>query len=226
MNAETVSAAEAVTESALAAAWELVAFSFRYPTIELADAVASGEWRAAACEIAAALGLSLPDGFGKDAPVDLKALRVEATRLFVGAPLPAVSPYEGVWRAQADDVQALLFVNPHSMAVERFVKSCGLGRPEGTNEPLDHVAVECELLEHLVLRASDPTALDGSPLPEVTDLPGGSARAAYDAFANDHARMWMPAFACAVRGETRVPFYRDAAALLGALVSSHCEAAS
>ncbi len=84
----------------------------------------------------------------------LGALRPEATRLFVGAPAPAVSPYEGVWRAADDGVQALLFVNPHSMEVERFMRACGLGRPEGTNEPLDHVATECELLEHLALRAA------------------------------------------------------------------------
>ncbi|MEI3231974.1 MAG: molecular chaperone TorD family protein [Gordonibacter pamelaeae] len=63
----------------------------------------------------------------------------------MGAPEPAVSPYEGVWRAADDGVQALLFVNPHSMEVERFMRACGLGRPEGTNEPLDHVATECEL---------------------------------------------------------------------------------
>ena len=45
--------------------------------------------------------------------------------------------YEGVWAAEADGVQPLLFVNPRSMEVERFMRSCGLGRPEGTNEPLD-----------------------------------------------------------------------------------------
>ena len=37
---------------ARAAAWELAALSFRYPGAELAGAVASGEWAAAAREIA------------------------------------------------------------------------------------------------------------------------------------------------------------------------------
>ena len=141
---------------ARAAAWELAAFSFRYPTEELAEAVTSGEWIDAAREVAEALGLELPESFGAgdaESVQDMKALRVEATRLFVGSPQPAVSPYEGVWRAQEEGVQALLFVNPHSMAVERFMKSCGLARPEGTNEPLDHIATECELLEHLALRS-------------------------------------------------------------------------
>ena len=197
---------------ARAAAWELAALSFRYPGAELAGAVASGEWAAAAREIAGALGLALPEGLGegrpgRSGPGDvLHALRPEATRLFVGAPEPAVSPYEGVWRAADDGVQALLFVNPHSMEVERFMRSCGLGRPEGTNEPLDHVATECELLEHLALRAAG------------ADLPGGSPEAAYGAFLEGHARTWMPRFAERVAAETRAPFYRDAATLLGALV--------
>ena len=38
-----------------AAAWELAALSFRYPGAELAGAVASGEWAAAAREIAACI---------------------------------------------------------------------------------------------------------------------------------------------------------------------------
>ena len=197
-----------------AAAWELAALSFRYPGSELAGAVASGEWAEAACEIAAALGLALPEGFGAGASAE--GLRPEATRLFVGAPEPAVSPYEGVWRAADDGVQALLFVNPHSMEVERFMRGCGLGRPEGTNEPLDHVATECELLEHLALRAAGAEPPEGAPAG--SGLPGGSPTAAYGAFLEEHARAWMPRFADAVAAESRVPFYRDAAAFLGALV--------
>ena len=207
---------------ARAAAWELAALSFRYPGAELAGAVVSGEWADAAREIAGALGLALPEGLGeglsgRSGPEDaLHALRPEATRLFVGAPEPAVSPYEGVWRAADDGVQALLFVNPHSMEVERFMRSCGLGRPEGTNEPLDHVATECELLEHLALRAAGAEPPEGAPAG--SGLPGGSPAAAYGAFLEEHARAWMPRFAERVAAESRTPFYRDAAALLGALV--------
>ena len=198
-----------------ATAWELAALSFRYPGPELEGAVASGEWAEAAREIAGALGLALPEGFGAGASAG--GLRPEATRLFVGAPEPAVSPYEGVWRAADDGVQALLFVNPHSMEVERFMRACGLGRPEGTNEPLDHVATECELMEHLALRAAGAEPPEGAPAG--SGLPGGSPKAAYGAFLEEHARAWMPRFADAVAAESRVPFYRDAAAFLGALVA-------
>ena len=185
-----------------ATAWELAALSFRYPGPELEGAVASGEWAEAAREIAGALGLALPEGFGAGASAE--GLRPEATRLFVGAPEPAVSPYEGVWRAADDGVQALLFVNPHSMEVERFVRECGLGRPEGTNEPLDHVATECELMEHLALRAAGAEPPEGAPAG--ADLPGGSPEAAYGAFLEGHARTWMPRFAERVAAETRAPF--------------------
>ena len=201
--------------AARATAWELAALSFRYPGPELEGAVASGEWAEAAREIAGALGLALSEGFGAGASAE--GLRPEATRLFVGAPEPAVSPYEGVWRAADDGVQALLFVNPHSMEVERFMRGCGLGRPEGTNEPLDHVATECELMEHLALRAAGAEPPEGAPAG--ADLPGGSPEAAYGAFLEGHARTWMPRFAERVAAESRAPFYRDAAAFLGALVA-------
>ena len=149
---------------ARAAMCELLALSFRYPEDKvLAEAIASGEWGEAADEIAGALGIDWTAAAAPGAaeaaaladPDDIqKELRPEATRLFVGAPEAACSPYEGVWRAKAEGVQPLLFVNPHSMAVERFCKSCGLGRPEGTNEPLDAVWTELELLEYLALRAA------------------------------------------------------------------------
>lgn len=241
---------------ARAAMCELLALSFRYPEDKvLAEAIASGEWGEAADEIAAALGLAWSSAAAPGAaeaaaladPADIqKELRPEATRLFVGAPQAACSPYEGVWRATAEGVQPLLFVNPHSMAVERFCKACGLGRPEGTNEPLDAVWTELELLEYLALRAAadaaeaegiagdaaavedvveDEDALEefedaGEPGDVVAsaDLPGGSPEAAWDEFMADHARQWMPQFAAAVQEESRVPFYATAANLLGAFI--------
>ena len=162
---------------ARAAMSELLALSFRYPEDRvLADAIASGEWGEAADEIAGALGISwsvaaapgTAEAAALDDPAELqKSLRTEATRLFVGAPEAAASPYEGVWRAHAEGVQPLLFVNPHSMAVERFCKACGLGRPEGTNEPLDAVWTELELMEYLALRAA-ADALDTEGAADVT----------------------------------------------------------
>ncbi|WP_241156486.1 MULTISPECIES: molecular chaperone [unclassified Adlercreutzia] len=234
-----------------AAACELLALTLRYPGATLAEAAASGEWLDAAREIAAALGLALPGGFGAGLPSAegehagagcegpgadgaagaspaaagsrpapsaeelLRALRPEATRLFVGAPEPACSPYEGVWRAQAEGVPALLFVNPHSMEVERFCRACGLGRPEGTNEPLDHVATELELMCRLAVQAAGGAAGGGGSEGE---LPGGSPAAAYDELLNEHVLAWMPGFAARLADEARHPLYVAAAQLLAAFV--------
>lgn len=208
-----------------ATAWELAAFTFRYPDAALAETAASGEWAEAAEELAAALGAELPGSFaadaranvGEDAEKLLHALRAEATHLFIGSPDPVVSPYEGVWRAGDDGVQALLFVNPHSMAVERFCKACGLGRPEGTNEPLDYAATEAELLQYLAsLVAGIAEPVETSPA--LADLPGGSVEAAYGQFLADHARVWMPRFAAKTAEEARIPFFRAAGAFLAAVV--------
>lgn len=218
-----------------AALFELLALAFRYPDRTLAETVMSGEWLEAADEIAGVIGLSWCSGVAPrasevaiydDADSALHALRAEATRLFVGSPEPIVSPYEGVWRAVDDGVQPLLFVNPHSMNVERFCKACGLGRPEGTNEPLDHVATELELLEYLASRAAmDATASENGAEPASfegvasADFPGGSVEAAYRQFWEEHASTWIPRFAESVQRETQLPFYAQAAGLLATVFS-------
>ena len=214
---------------ALPTAWELAALSLIYPTDDLAQALLSGEWAEAALEIAGQLGLNLPEDFGtfEDDASDTyatadelrHALSVEATKLFIGTVNPEVTPYEGIWYANEKDIQALLYVNPKAMAVERFMKACGLGRPEGTNEPLDHVATECELLEYLALRAYTPEALGDEEALAEELLPGGSAAAAYQEFFNEHVVAWVPAFCEAVKEKARIAFFRDAADYLAALVA-------
>ncbi len=214
---------------ARAALCELLALSFRYPDNVLAEVIANSEWVEAAEEIAGIVGVEWDANAAEkpeetvDAEELLHALRAEATHLFVGSPEPEVSPYEGVWRAADDGVDALLFVNPHSMEVERFCKACGLGRPEGTNEPLDHVATELELLEYLAARAAADAAGEGEDdsdndaediMVASADLPGGSAVAAFDMFMISHVQLWMPRFAAKVQEESRIPFYKTAGQLL------------
>lgn len=217
---------DASTWQVRATAWELLSLSFAYPTPELVGAVASGEWTGAARELVDVLSLDVADdafaelsGYeGADGEKLLHRLRTDATRLFVGAPNPAVSPYEGVWRAEDDGVQPLLFVNPHSMDVERFLKQCGLGHPEGTNEPLDHAGTECSLLEFLAgVEAGIMELPEGKA---AADLPEGSAAAAYAKFLEDHALTWMPRFAEKAAAEAREPFYRAAAAVLAAMLKA------
>lgn len=209
--------------------WEFMAFSFRYPGDALVGAVESGEWAEAGKEILEMMGVVASPLLDDDlmSPHEesqgrcLQGLRIEATRLFVGLPDPCCSPYEGVWRAADDGVRALLFVNPHSIEVESFCKSCGLGRPDGTNEPLDHIVGECELLEYLA--AVEAGMLDSDVRQHArAEFPGGSAKAAYEKFIDEHIVKWVPRFAEQVAKETRAPFYRAAAFVLAESLKESC----
>lgn len=204
----------------LATLYELLAFSFAYPTKDLAEVLASGEWEEAAQELVTILNLApaeetpfseLSEYKGLGAEQALHRLRVEHTRLFIGAPTSLISPYEGVWRAADEGVDALLFVNPHSTEVERTMNSLGVGRPEGTNEPLDHISTEFELLQYLAMieaGLTEPTS--GVEAPEE----GWSS--AHDTFLKEHVLAWVPRFADKVIVETKEPFFKTASALLKA----------
>ncbi|OUO91722.1 molecular chaperone TorD [Gordonibacter sp. An230] len=207
----------AATWQVRASACELLSLSLRYPDDALVRIVVSGEWADAAREIWGALGIALPADWAVGAEeAELHALRAEATRLFVGAPQAVCSPYEGFWRANDDGVQPLMFVNPHSMAVERFCKECGLGQAKGSpNEPLDHIATEFELLQYLAsVEAGIVELRPGGP--SASDFPGGGAGAAYGRFEADHLRTFAPRFADRLEAEARVPYYRAVAQLLSA----------
>ncbi len=208
-----------------AAVYELIALTFAYPSDVLAEAVSSGEWAEAVGEIAETLGLDVSLAelnergiYGeKGEEKTLEALRIEATRLFVGAPKPLVSPFEGIWRAVDDRLQPLLFVNPHSMAVERFVKSCGFGQVEGKNEPFDHVAIEFEFLQHLSMLEALMTQVE----PRI-DPPEDGWAGAHDRFLSEHICAWVPRFAEKTAQESREPFFIIAAKFLDAVVKRAC----
>lgn len=214
-----------------AALCELLALSLRYPDAELVEAIISGEWEEAAREIAALLELDLPESFaqeglamGAEEPLDDaqalgRALRTEASRLFIGMPEAAVSPYESVWRANATGAQPMLFASASSVQVERFFAQCGLGRPDDTNEPLDHIATELELLMYIAAMASEPApSYEAAVLP--ADLPGGSSQAAWGRFFDEHVCVWSPQFSDALESQARLPFYRAVAQLLRAFAES------
>lgn len=202
-----------------AQACELLALTFRYPEdTVLFEAVASGGWADAAKEIWTVLGIDLPEGWADGiTPLAYQDLRVEATRLFVGSPKCVVSPYEGFWRAKDAGVRPLMFVNEHTMEVSRFCAQCGLGHAGPSNDPLDNLSTELELLQYLAsIEAGIALPVEGSPA--MSDLPGGSAASAYEQFFEEHLLSFAPRFAAAVEAETRLSFYRAAAQLLAAFL--------
>lgn len=221
---ETTGVQMAEIEAALwavrASACELLAFSLRYPTEELGEVVASGEWQDAAEEISQALGAVLPNEWAEGvAQTDYHDMRAEATRLFIGSPTPECSPYEGYWRAQDEGVQPLMFVNPHTMEVERFCHACGLGNPEGVNEPLDAISTEMELMEYLASLAAG-MAQPVPTTPPFDELPGGSVAAAYEQFMAEHVMSFAPRLAEWLETNAHTAYYRAVGHLLGAFLQS------
>ena len=200
-----------------AALYEILAFGLLLPTKELAEAVSSGEFADALQELAglngldpavvaqAASGLAAYAQSSANIDTLFHELRVEYTHLFVGAPEPVASPFAGIWWAHEADVAPLLFVNKESMAVERYMRSCGIGQPEGTNEPLDHIASELEFLQYLCMvnaKSIEP--------PESIEMPED----AYEVFFAEHFSEWSKKFAAAVIEKARLPFYRELARVL------------
>jgi TorA maturation chaperone TorD len=202
-----------------AALFESLALVFLYTTEELAEVLVDGEYVEALTEIIEANELSKPSliqglgalnvsYIGRSSDEVFHELRREHTRLFVGSPKPVVSPFAGVWYAEEIGVEPLLFVNKESMAVERFLRSCGVGQPEGTNEPLDHIGTELEFLQYLCLLRAEAVQL-----PESVELPEG----AYEQFYSTHFSGFAKKFAAKTAAESRIPFFQVMAQVVLAL---------
>lgn len=191
-----------------ASLFEILALALLYPTDVLVDALTSGEYAEALAEITGELDMhstelaaaldELTVYAGRDSEEVLHELRAEHTRLFIGAPEPVVSPFAGVWQAKRDGVQPLLFVNKESMAVERFMRSCGVGQPDGTNEPLDHIGSELEFLQYLALIKAE-AAVPPADVEIAAD--------AYGQFYATHFVTWVPEFADAIIEESENAFF-------------------
>lgn len=210
-----------------ASAFEFAAFSLRYPNEQLADALVSGEWESAGREIAQAMGMRMPQNLAAcatDEPVDslLLKLRKEATRLFIGTGKPVLAPYEGMWRTAEAGGEGLMFVNKHSIEVAHFFAACGLGPSADANEPLDHIATEFELLEYLCTAAAENEP-DAPTAAQESGFPGGSAKAAYRQFVEQHAITWMPSFLDELARKTQEPYFVQAAAFCKTLIQHAAE---
>lgn len=190
-----------------ASAFELLAMGFRYPTPELASAISQGEFFEAAEEIAEAMGVEWVSGWTNDKASNalLASMKKEYTSLFIGTSGSMVDPYECVWDAREKGTKPLLFVSPKAVEVEKFCKACGLGMPDGKNEPFDHIAVELELLEYLAsLCAGIAVYPEGF---EAVDFPGGSPAAAYSLFIEEHLGRWAYAFGRGVKDVSQGSLY-------------------
>lgn len=201
-----------------ASAFELLSLAFLLPSRPLAEAVATGEYAEAAGE---AFGLAAPgdervteavaylaaaaDG---DAQAALHALRREHTRLLVGEKEPPLTPYAGVWRAQQQGQQGLLFVSEASLAIERFMARCGVAKDLDagqTNDPVDHIGTMAEFLQFLCLVKA-----------RAVQAPAGAAIGTddFDTFLAEYFAPYATWLASELIAQTRSDFFKGAALLL------------
>lgn len=155
--------------------YTLLSISFAYPTKELAQAIVSGDYAAELEELLALNGLEsahteiaeLACYATKTEKEVLDCLRLEHTRLFLAGNDTLISLYGESWAAKEKNLQPLLFIGEEARAVEKFMRSCGLGHTEERHEPLDHIAAELEFLKMLCLmRAGVVEIPEGVVLPE------------------------------------------------------------
>lgn len=197
--------------------FELLAMAFVPRRMhDLAEALSSGDAQDA---YGAALGAV---GFGtlvslvhedlatleKDVEVLFHGIRREYTRMFVGVQNPLISPYLGIWHTIQNGGHPLLFVGEESMAVEHFMRDCGVGHAKGTNDPLDHVGSVLEFMQFLCLVKS------GAVLP-----PKGTVivEGAFDSFFDEHFTQFAEGFGVAILENTPHSVYRANARILCAL---------
>lgn len=140
----------------------------------------------------------LASGF---AAVDLQALLVDYTRLFLGPGRALAHPYESVWlRGQA---QASADPAP---GITSLYREAGFDIGEDFRDLPDHIAVELEFLYMLLFRETAARAR-------------GDVGAARDAHAlrrrliGEHLGRWIEPFADAVDRGAQCDFYRALAAL-------------
>jgi TorA maturation chaperone TorD len=201
-----------------AALYEILTLAFLYPGDSLIESLISGEYGEALHEIlelnkienseceVAVQGLSVyVNGQYRELA---HILRTEYTRLFIGSPKPTVSPFAGIWYAEERGIDPLLFINGESMAIERFMRSNGVGHPTGTNEPLDHIASQLEFLQYLCLVQGGAVSVsDGIKISPY----------AYEQFLTEHFSSFAKHFAEKTWAEADEALYRTAAAVLAAI---------
>ena len=214
-----------------ATAYELGAFGFFLPDGALADAVGTGEYAAAADEVLEALGCesierkeiaallrageasSAADPSADERNRLLHELRREYTRLFVGQYEPPVTPYVGVWDSERQGKPGFLAVGKESMAIERFMRDCGVVRDAASsrpNAPMDHIGTVLEFLMHLCLLKASAVAP-----PKGFDVPDD----AYRTFYCDHFQDYGSWLADRLAAQAQHSFYRGLGLYLGHLAA-------
>ena len=139
---------------------------------------------------------------GRDAEEVLHELRSERTRMFLGDK-PLIKNSEGLWRRHREGRNAVRMINAYSIAVQEFMRECGVQKKSGTNDCIDYLETECDFCAFLSDRPEFLIELGKEPI----DL--------LDQFMDEHMKQWVPGFCEDVVRETREPYFRAVYGLMG-----------
>lgn len=205
-----------------AAVFEVLTYGFSEPTLGFIEAFASG-WTTALLKEAVvwpspdadAYAAALTSLLGAAASMSAQGgeaalgdMQVEYARLFTGPGRTAVKCYASEYLDADQDGKARLN-GPAAVFAATAYAAEGATLVGRRGELPDHATVELEFLYHLCRREEHAWEArdDGEAL---------RLRCALDSFWRDHACAWLPSFAAAVLGATRLDFYSGMAELLNA----------
>lgn len=163
-------------QSDAAAMYAVLAECWREPSHRLVEAVEAG---------------ALEPVFGDLGSVDLKDLRTEHTRLFIGPAGPPCPPYESVYRDRDDPDELGPVKGPATMAVTRWYREFGVRPAQDHSDLPDHLATELEFAAYLAEEGLDERL---------------------EQFREEHLRAWTDEFTRRVEDETSEQFYESLAA--------------
>lgn len=210
---------------AYAALFELASMGLLSTTEEIAKVLVSGEYAEACNEMAIIAGIAEIDTtilscYSKaDAAKTFHELRRERTRLFVGERCPLITPYAGIRAAQKRGQRGQLMVDEESIAIERFMRRCGVVKDLSAgqaNDPIDHFGTMCEFMQYLCMVVTHTIAPAEGAAVDDSDVP------------LFHAKHFAPYGTwCAERlsQEARTPYYIFLATLIDILANRFAPAA-
>jgi TorA maturation chaperone TorD len=151
------------------------------------------------------LGIELNNGlFKKPEKGLLEALAVEYARLFLG-PGKHISPHESVHHKRDDGQWGQLW-GESTAQVKKIIESSGLEyKTEYTGLP-DHISVELEFMQQVILREEQAWQADDKDM-VLLCLENEKK------FVDEHLFCWIPDFCEKVVTEADLPFYREMAKL-------------
>lgn len=133
----------------------------------------------------------------------LHEIRREFTRLFM-LEGRLVENCEGVWRKRAEtskETQIFYMINDYSMAIQDYMRECGVIRPAGYNDCIDRIDNEWNFLEILATHPAICDELGFDPLDRI------------DQFMDEHMKLWVPQFSAKLAEITTCDYYRAIANL-------------